>query len=102
MIVLRHNLAALCEMFSVTPLMVEGQVEDEPLHGLHAPCHIRILWIFTCGGHLIILVYAALVDKEEALHRILDACQSSRSYPGFFERVPRPRMRRVEACIEFH
>jgi hypothetical protein len=32
MIVLRHILAALCEMFSVTPIMVQ----EDPLHGLHA------------------------------------------------------------------
>jgi hypothetical protein len=30
-------------------------------------------------GHLHTLVYAAPVDNEESLHRIVDACQSTRS-----------------------
>jgi hypothetical protein len=47
------------------------------------------------------LVYAAPVDNEEALHhRIVDACQTIRNYPGIFERMRRSMMRRVEACIE--
>jgi hypothetical protein len=33
---LRHILAVLGEMFSITPIMTEGYVEEEPLHGLHA------------------------------------------------------------------
>jgi hypothetical protein len=37
MMVIRHILAVLCEMFSVTPIMTEGWVEEDPLHGLHAP-----------------------------------------------------------------
>jgi hypothetical protein len=44
--VLRHILAVLCEMFSITPIMTDGQVEEDPLHGLHAR-QIQILWIFT-------------------------------------------------------
>jgi hypothetical protein len=35
--VLRHILAVLCEMFSVTPIMADGEVQEDPLHGLHAP-----------------------------------------------------------------
>jgi hypothetical protein len=46
--VLRHILAMLREVFSVTPVMTDGKVEEVPLHGLHA-CQIWILWIFTCG-----------------------------------------------------
>jgi hypothetical protein len=49
MIVLRHILAALCEMFSVTPVMTNGEVEEDPLHDLQALRQILILWIFTCG-----------------------------------------------------
>jgi hypothetical protein len=44
------NLAVLCEMFSVTPIMPDGYVEEDPLHGLHPPRQILILWIYTCGG----------------------------------------------------
>jgi hypothetical protein len=43
---------------------------------------------------------AAPVDKEEALHhRVVDACQTIRTYPGLFERMRRSVMRRVEASI---
>jgi hypothetical protein len=49
------------------------------------------------------LVYAAPVDNEDALHhRIVDACQTIRNYPGIFERMRRSMLRRVEACIESH
>jgi hypothetical protein len=34
--VLRYILAVLREMFSVTPVMPDGWVEEDPLHGLHA------------------------------------------------------------------
>jgi hypothetical protein len=45
--VLRHILAVLCEVFSVIAIMTDGQVEEDPLHGLHA--HLTsVLWIFTC------------------------------------------------------
>jgi hypothetical protein len=43
------------------------------------------------------------VDNEEALHhRIVDACQTIRNYPGIFEWTRRSVMRPVEACIEAH
>jgi hypothetical protein len=48
MMVLRHILAALCEMFSVTRNMTGVEVEVDPLHGPHAR-QIWILWISTCG-----------------------------------------------------
>jgi hypothetical protein len=35
-VVLGHILAVLCEMFSITPIVTDGWVEEEPLHGLHA------------------------------------------------------------------
>jgi hypothetical protein len=49
MMVLRHILAVLCEMFSVTCIMSEGQVEEDPLRGLQDH-PTWILWIFTCGA----------------------------------------------------
>jgi hypothetical protein len=58
---------------------------------------------FYLWRHLKPLVYAAPVDNEEALHhRVVDACQTIRNYPSNFERMRRPMMRRVEACIESH
>jgi hypothetical protein len=36
MMVLRHILAVLCEMFSVTPVMTNGYVEEDPLYRLNA------------------------------------------------------------------
>jgi hypothetical protein len=45
-------------------------------------------------------VYAAPVDNEEAFHhRIVDACQTIRTYPGIFLRMRRSMMS-PEACIE--
>jgi hypothetical protein len=54
-------------------------------------------------GHLNPLVYAPPVDNEEAPHhRIVDACQTIRNFPGIFERMRRSMMRRVEACTDYH
>jgi hypothetical protein len=54
---------------------------------------------FYLWEHLKSLVYATPVD--EALHlRIVDACQTFRNFPGIFERMQRPMMRRVETFIE--
>jgi hypothetical protein len=48
MTVLRHTVAELREMSSVTATVTDGQVEEDPLHDLHAR-QISILRIFTCG-----------------------------------------------------
>jgi hypothetical protein len=102
MMVLRHISAVLCEVLWTTPVMTEGQVEEEPLHGLNAP-QMWILWICIWEGNLNALVYAAAVDNEEAFHHCtVHACQSMRYYPGIFERMPLSMMRRVEACVEYH
>jgi hypothetical protein len=34
-IMIRHILAALCEMFSITPIVTDGWVREDPLHDLH-------------------------------------------------------------------
>jgi hypothetical protein len=53
---------------------------------------------FLPVGTLKSLFYASPFDNEEALHhRIVDACQTIRNYPGIFERMRRSMMRRVEA-----
>jgi hypothetical protein len=57
---------------------------------------------FYLWGHLKPLVYATPADNEEALHCIVDACQTIRNYPGIFERMRRSMIRIVEACIESH
>jgi hypothetical protein len=57
---------------------------------------------FYLWGRLKSLVYAAPVDNEETLHRIVYACQTIRNYPAIFERMWRSMMRRVEVCAEFH
>jgi hypothetical protein len=36
MTVFQHILAMLCEMFSITPVITDGLLEEDPLHGLHA------------------------------------------------------------------
>jgi hypothetical protein len=46
-------------------------------------------------------VYAAPADNEEALHhRIVNACQTTCSYPSISEWTPRSMMRCVTACTE--
>jgi hypothetical protein len=98
MAVLRHTLAMLCEMLLITSIMTE----EDPLHGLYSH-QIRILWIFTCGGHLKHLTYVAPVGNEEAFHHlIVIACQTIRNYSGISEWMQGSMMRRVEACIESH
>jgi hypothetical protein len=58
---------------------------------------------FYLWGHLNTLVYAAPVDNEETFaHRIVDACQTIRNYPGIFDRMLRSMVRSVEACIELN
>jgi hypothetical protein len=58
---------------------------------------------FFLRRHLISMIYAALLDNKEALqHRIENACQTIRNYPGVFERMRRSMMRRVEACTKSH
>jgi hypothetical protein len=53
--------------------------------------------------HLNTFLYAAPVDKEEALHhRTVDACQTIRNCPGIFARMRRSVMRRVETFTESH
>jgi hypothetical protein len=97
--VLRHILAALCEMFSIT--------YRDGWTGRGAHCMASTLaWLQSFGclpvGTGKILVYAAPVDNEQALHSTVDACQTIRIYPGIFERMRRSMMRRVEACIKSH
>jgi hypothetical protein len=68
------------------------------------PCSPNMNPLEKCPcGLLKPLVYAAPLHNEAALrHRILDACQTIRNYPGVFERMRRSTMRRVEMCIDFH
>jgi hypothetical protein len=54
---------------------------------------------FYVWGHHTTHVSTAPVDNEEA-HRIVDACQTIRNYPGMFARMRRPMMKRVQACTE--
>jgi hypothetical protein len=98
--VLRHTVAVQCEMFSIEPIVTDGQVVEEPLHGLHA-LRTLIISIFILGNTQNPFVYAAPVDSEEA-HRSVGACQTIRNCPGIFARIRRSVMRRIEACIEFH
>jgi hypothetical protein len=72
--VLRYILAVLCEMSSITPVMTDGYVEKDQLHGRHDHLTLNPL-DFYVRGHLRTLVYAAPVDNEETFHhRIVDAC----------------------------
>jgi hypothetical protein len=58
---------------------------------------------FYLWGHLKTIVYAAPIDKKEALHHCtVDACQVTRNYPGIFEWMQLSMMRCVEAHVESH
>jgi hypothetical protein len=87
MMVLRHILAMLCEMFSITYhdgwTGRGGPTAWPPRSPDLNPLNVY-LW-----GHLKTLVYAAPVDNEEAFHRTVGACQTIRSYPGIFEWMQR-------------
>jgi hypothetical protein len=66
-----------------------------PLSGLQC-CRIY-LW-----QHLETFLYAARVDKEEALHhRTVGACQTIRNYPNIFDGCGGPWWG-VEECIDSH
>jgi hypothetical protein len=89
MMVLWHTLAVLSEVFSITPIVIDGWSPRSPDL---SPLDLY-LW-----GHQKSLVYSAPVDNEETFHhRIADACQTIHSYPAVFERMRRSMMRRVEA-----
>jgi hypothetical protein len=94
--VLRHILAVLCEMFSVSWLMGRQR---------RTHCMASILARFESSeflpmGNLNTLVYASPVDNEEAPHhRILDACPSIRNYPCISERMRLFMKRRVSRAL---
>jgi hypothetical protein len=101
MMVLRHILAVLCEMFLITTIKTDGWAGEHPVH-------VFTLVYFVSSGFLLwvqlkTLVCAAPVDKAKALHhRIVDACQTTRNYPGIYERLRLSMMRRIEGCIKPH
>jgi hypothetical protein len=95
MMVLRHIVAVLCEMFSVTTVLTDRSVEEDPLHGFHAR-QIWIIWIFTCGDtKKLLFMELLLTTKIHFTIAIMDACQTIRIYPGIFERMRRSMMRRA-------
>jgi hypothetical protein len=97
--VLRHILAALCGMFSEIPITTDG---GGPTAWPSASSDLNPLDLYL-WGHLKVLVYAAPVDNDEALHHcIVAACQTIHIYRGISERMRRSMMRRAEACIASH
>jgi hypothetical protein len=90
--------AELCEMCSITPTMTEGQVEEDPLHGLHAR-QICTLWILIWGGHLKSLCMQLLLTKK---NHFTIALWMPLNYPSIFERMRWSTTRRVAACSESH
>jgi hypothetical protein len=101
-IVLRHILAVLWEMFWITPINDRwigiGEPTAWPQRSPDFNPMDSYLW-----GDLKSLVNAASVDNEEALHhRLVGVCQTIGNCPGIFARIRRSMMRRVEVCIESH
>jgi hypothetical protein len=96
--VLRLISAALCEVFSITPMMTDGLVENNPCPrsaDLNPP-NVQLC------GHLKSLLYAAAVDSEKALDDVVvDARQTTSIgiYLAFIEWIKRPISRHVEAYI---
>jgi hypothetical protein len=84
--VLRHVLAGLCEMLSVTPIITDRYIEEDPLHRPHTG-QIWILCNLTPRDTCKPLYTQLLLDNEEALHRAVDACQTIRDCPGMSEHV---------------
>jgi hypothetical protein len=102
MMVLRHILAVLCEMFYNTYhdqwIGTGGRIAWPP-----SSPDLNLL-NFYLWEHLKALVYAAHVGNKEALQRrIVDATVKCHfQLPRIFERLRGSMMRRVEACIESH
>jgi hypothetical protein len=95
MMVLRHNLAAMCDNTCHDQWVVRAGPTAWPLR----PPVLNPL-DFYLWGHLKSLVYAVPVDNEEALHHcIVDACKTYGSYRSIFERMWRSTMRRVEVSM---
>jgi hypothetical protein len=96
LMVLRHILAVLCEMFSVKPIMTDGNVAEVPLHDLRSRTDLIPLHFYV-WGNMETLVSAAPVENEERLHHCsVDACQTVIVYPDISERIRRSMTRRVE------
>jgi hypothetical protein len=63
MIVIRHISAVLCEIFSITAIMTDGQVEED----LRSTPDLNLLDFYLWGAPKT-LVYAAPVEIKETLH----------------------------------
>jgi hypothetical protein len=58
---------------------------------------------FYLWGHLKSRVYGGPVDNKDVLqHRVVDACQSTQSYPDVFEWMQWSMMRCGDTCIKSH
>jgi hypothetical protein len=55
LMVLRHILAMLCEMFSVIPIMTHGEVEEDPLHCLYL-ARFESFWFLPLGTPKVLCV----------------------------------------------
>jgi hypothetical protein len=76
MTLLRHTIAVLCEIFSVTPILTVGQVEEDLLHGLHVHQISTICILFRE-----ILPYAAIFLTDNLLPcGIVCSCGSSATF----------------------
>jgi hypothetical protein len=90
MMVLRHILAVLCEVFSFNITYNDQSPRSADLNPLD----------FCLWGHRESLVCATSAANEEIRHHsIVDARQAIRNYPGYFERMQRSMMRRIEALL---
>jgi hypothetical protein len=90
----------LCVMFTTTPIMTDGYVEEGPTAWPPRSPNSNPL-DFLPLGTLKALAYAAPLDNEEALHnRTVNACQTIHKYSWNIGRKWQPMMRCIEACAE--
>jgi hypothetical protein len=84
---LRHISDVLCEVFSITPVMTDGQVDDDPLYSLYAR-KVSIIRIFTCGHEGIPLCMQLLLTSKKHFSVALWMPVSLICiYPNIFERT---------------
>jgi hypothetical protein len=97
MMVLRHILAMLWEMFHDQWIGKGGPIAWPPCPPDSIPLD------FYLQEHLKSLVHIAPVDNAGALHhRIVDVHQTICNYTSILERMWRSTMRHVKACTESH
>jgi hypothetical protein len=101
MMVLRYILALLGEIFSMTPITTDGEVEEDPLHGPTSPGLNSL--DFYCGDTWSPLCMQLLLTTKRYFTIAFGMLvRLSATTPAIYERMRRSIMRCVEASTESH